>query len=501
MRHAIPMLPTPRALALLLALATIAAGCTSTPPPADQRATVEFTNLPSSATSGTVLELLFQVVGTTQQVTHADIHHGAAQPGPTALGTEAAATLEGGTTYRAKVPVGAAPGTLHVRAHATAGGVDLWSAPATISILAAAPTGPRFLDVQVPTQAEAGAPMPLRYRLDGQGSTNHVGAHFSQQSSASLPANFPAGTWPGQRASQHLGAPVEVALPATIAVNATFPTPGTWYLRPHVLLGEQHYWGEEVRITVGNPQQPNIVVLNGTGTAVAGEPWPITFALNAQPGTSPHVGAHFSNVSSAGMPANFPAANWSGLRTAPHHGTDSPVNVPGVFTTNLTFPTPGTWYVRAHASVTGQANVWAPELTVQVQAPAAPRVVILAVNGDHASPTPHGPQTGLGNLQVAPVQVEWTVITPAGGSVEHTHVHHGPQGVAQPQHRPQPGQASYPAESAAQSGESGVYRGNFTPPQVSGNYYLRAMAIVQGPDGQPLEVWSDEWMLDVQLRP
>lgn len=127
-------------------------------------------------------------------------------------------------------------------------------------------------------------PFQLRCRLEGSGTSGHVGAHFRGESSAALPAGFKPGDWQGQRASEHLGAPAPMSLPLDVAVNATLPFVGTWFLRPHAVLDGTNHWGDEVWIEAAPPASPNIVLLNASASAVAGEPLGIRFAATRSPG-------------------------------------------------------------------------------------------------------------------------------------------------------------------------------------------------------------------------
>lgn len=435
---------------------------------------------------GNAHTITWEVRGDSSALDHSEVHYGPASiPDPEAGVYPSTATgLGSGAgryTAQATMPPG---GVLYARAHVTGAGKTVWSSELT---LGTPRTGPGFQNVEVTQQPQAGVPAQISYRLVGEGTTNHVGSHFSSTSSASLPPGFQPGDWTGLRTSQHLGTP-PVTLPADVRVNLTFPTPGTWYVRPHTLLNGAHLWGDQVTVQVGIPERPNIVLLSGSPPAVAGTPMMVTFAVNAAPGMSGHVGAHYSVSSSAALPPGFSPGEWPGQRASPHQGAP-PVMVPGTFSTNITFPLPGAWRYRPHAIV-GDQSVWGDEVVVAVAPPAQNRVVILGAPANHTfSLVPGG---------VSPIQVEWTVLTPVGGLTNHTHIHHGPNSVAQPAER-SPG---YPAftEPFGNASVPAIFRANITLPQVQGPYYLRAMALVPGDDGQPVEAWSDEWVVNVSLR-
>lgn len=476
-----------RLLATLAGFVVVLAGCAAPPQPAPTSATLSAT--PASAAAGALVNFTWEVQGGTGAITHSELHHGPSSiPDPDAgvyPGTAPGTGSAGRYTAQATLP---ATGDLFARAHVVGGGRTVWSNEARVEVL---PPGPSFEDVRVPDAIEAGVPFQLRYRLEASGTSSHVGAHFSTESSAALSANFQPGEWSGQRPSQHLGAPQAVSLPLEVSVEVLVPAPGTWYLRPHLLLGSTHHWGAELTLQVVPPGTPNIVLVETPTTGIAGSPMPLRFQLNAQPGSSAHVGAHYSQESSASQPAGFPVANWTGARKAPHHGEASPVAIPGEFAVNITFPLPGTWHWRAHAIV-GSANVWSHEVAVPVAAPAEPKVLIVEAPREHtvgASPL---------GLSVQPIQVEWAVLVPVPSSTNHTDVHHGPQSVAQPKERDP---SSYPTSTAPQSGNlSALFKADVSAPAVQGPYHLRAMAILLDPDGQPSEVWSDEWVVQVRLR-
>lgn len=476
-----------RAWVLLLGLATVIAGCTSAPPPEPQGPGGVNLTAGEGAAAGDPVSLTWEVQGDASGIDHSELHYGPgsiADPTAGVYPSTATGVGNGGGRYTAQATMPA--GGLFARAHVIGHGKAVWSEEVRVAAMS---TEPRFTDVQVPATIEAGVPFVLRYRGGGEGTSTHVGSHFSMTSSASMPPGFAAGNWSGNRASQHLGTPQAVTFPAEVAVNVTLPTPGTWYLRPHATVGANHHWGEQVTLTAVNPSQPNIAMLTANSTAIAGEPVRIVFQLNSQPTTSTHVGAHFSQNSSRSQPPGFAPTNWTNLRTAPHHGVPNAVSLPGQFQVNITFPLPGIWYYRAHASVGGQ-NVWADEVTVAVAPPMQQRVIIAS------APTNYTYTTGLG-VTVQPITVEWAVLTPIADQTVHTHVHHGPASVANPTEF-----SGYPASTAVIDNATTpqLFKANFTPPAVQGPYYLRAMAILRSDEGMPVEVWSDEWIINIQLR-
>ncbi|HEV8359678.1 MAG TPA: hypothetical protein VGR28_04395, partial [Candidatus Thermoplasmatota archaeon] len=177
-----------------------------------------------------------------------------------------------------------------------------------------------------------------------------------------------------------------------------------------------------------------------------------------------------------------------------HAGEQSPVPLPGPFRLNITFPLPGTWYYRAHAIVAGQ-QVWSTEMAITLATPSAPKVILLD------PPRNHTIEVGA-TTKVDPIVVEWSVLTPANTAIPHTDVHHGPASVATPS---EAGPQSYPQKTSPQNGTGPmIFRGNVTIvtgfPAVSGSYYMRAMALVRGADGNQAEVWSDEWAIQVTVK-
>lgn len=469
--------------AVLVGLASVLAGCSS-PPPAPAPS-VTLATQATDALPGAAVQFTWTVENAPSQPSHSELHYGpvsVADPEDRTYPSMAAAAIIDTGKYSASALAPQAP-ALYARAHVVLAGKSHWSPEKVVPLRF---TGVQFVDVDVPSRSEAGVPFPITYHLQGEGASGHLGAHFSQASSAGLPEGFAAADWTPY-ASQHTAG----ALPLVVAVNATIPQPGTWHLRPHAIVNGTNHWGDDFVITVVDPAQPNIVVLSPVAAAVAGAPGPLSFQVNSQPGSSSHVGAHYSLNSSAALAPGFGAADWPGARASPHAGTQQPVSLPGPFRVNLTFPLPGRWSYRAHALVGGQ-NVWSAELTVEVAAPAERRVVITG------APTDVTVELNPLGANVPVVNVEWVVLTPVASNTTHTHVHHGPQAVGQPT---ESGASTYPAQTTPLAGPvPALFRANFTAPPTNGPYYFRAMAMLLDDNGREVAVWSDEAFVRVNVR-
>jgi hypothetical protein len=482
---------TDRRLGLLAGFLVLLAGCAGSPPPATGGPTgVTLSALAANAMPGGEVSYVWEIQGAAENVSHSELHFGPnaiADPAQGVYASTVAGLAQSGGRYAAQATM-PAEGLLHARAHVIAGGKTLWSNEVTVRPGGATFT---FTDVQLPAEAEAGVPFTLTYRVQGAGSSSHVGAHFSSVSSATLAEHFAAADWQGQRASQHVAS---ATFPQAVSVGVTLPSPGTWYLRPHAIVGSENWWGQERMVNATNPGQPNIVLLDAPTTSVAGTPIRVVFQLNAQPGTSNHVGAHYSQQS-ANLTSSDTVAAWPGARTAPHAGLTQAVDVPAPFAVNINFPLPGTWHYRAHAIIAGQ-QVWSSEVAMNATWPDAPRVFIMS------APTNYTITLDPTSTRVDTVDVEWAVVGTQPNLTQHTHLHHGPASVANPHEGGAPG-SGYPQATTVQNGTTpALFRANLTltagPNQV---YYLRAMAILPDPEGgAPIEVWSDEWPIAVNVR-
>jgi hypothetical protein len=478
--------PVPANRSVLLAAALVAlAGCSSQPA---APTAVQLVNVPGTATGGTGLEVTFHVTGPTEGVTHAEVHWGPQVPGPGVEYRSSGASPQGGGDYKVVVPVPPS-GPLFLRAHVKAGDTDLLGDAVQVNVKGTGAAG--FVNVQIPKQVEAGVAFEVSYRLDANGTSPHLGAHFSATSTPDMAGRAP-GDWPGAMASQHLGAPAPVSLPGDFTVSVTIPSPGTWYLRPHAIVGTEQLWGGEARIVATDPAVPNVLLLKAPTQAVAGEPVPVLVQVNGPAGTATnHAGAHYGNASSANLTGGFSPAQWQGMRAAPHAAATLSQNL----TVNITFPLPGTWYYRGHTIVNGQ-NYWSGEVAVSVAAPATPKVIITMAPKNYTYAL-------LPGANVAPFEVEWAVLTPDSQMTNHTHLHHGPQSVPQPVE----GSATndYPASTATPKNASvpGLFKANVTAlgvPTEGQPYYLRAMALVKDASGQEQSVWSDEVVVAAHLQ-
>ncbi|HEV8361854.1 MAG TPA: hypothetical protein VGR28_15510, partial [Candidatus Thermoplasmatota archaeon] len=307
-----------RLFCVLAGVAILLAGCTSAPPPAQPPpgpTKVVLTATEQSPAPGSTVHLAWEVQGGTEGISHSELHWGSASLADPTQGvypSTSPGTAVGAGRYTGTLTMPAS-GPLFVRAHVTAPGNNLWSAEVALQ----APVGVRFTGVEIPPDVEAGVSFNITYRAEGTGTTTHIGAHFSTVSSASLGEHVAPAEWPGARASQHLGSPSAVQLPRDLTVSATLPSPGTWYVRPHALVGTESWWGAEVQVRAGDPNVPNIQLLTAPTSGVAGDPVTIDFQVNSQPVTSTHVGAHYSMNSSGSLAAGFLPTDWAGARKAP----------------------------------------------------------------------------------------------------------------------------------------------------------------------------------------
>jgi hypothetical protein len=242
-----------------------------------------------------------------------------------------------------------ASGTLFYRAHALAPPnlPGVLSVEKTLQV--GEPNGIRFLG-DLPEVAPANTNVTACWTVAGSTATvPHTAIHFDTQShpNATFSAYTGGAIYPDNRTS----ATGNYTLPGAFCANVKTPASGALYFRAHVLGAEFGNPGnvtEERSLVVA----PRVNVVGSIpATAAAGSKVNVCWRVEGA-GVSPHVAVHWdtqSHPSAASFQEYVGGAAYAGNGTA----TAASQTLPGPFCTQLTMPTSGTLYFRAHGVFPG----------------------------------------------------------------------------------------------------------------------------------------------------
>lgn len=215
------------------------------PPADDGDLSVAVTSTPTTIAAGEMFTWRWRVSGPDgTEITHTAIHWGPesvpSDPTPAAYanGTNQPAYYTGTVPQEFEHDVTmAGAGTHYYRAHAVAGGGEQWTDEETILVAAFVITG---------MPQARGDPFVYEATLPVSGTSDHTGAHYAE-------SEFQDTDDEGVRATAHLEAERTFTANQAEEVSVAFDPaePGTYFLRPHVLLLDGTvFWGQLVEVTV-----------------------------------------------------------------------------------------------------------------------------------------------------------------------------------------------------------------------------------------------------------
>jgi plastocyanin len=199
-----------------------------------------------------------------------------------------------------------------------------------------------------------------------------------------------------------------------------------------------------------------------------GEPIAMNWSLEGPAGEVPHTGVHYANESVEDPTSPDDYGNTS--------GAVEPADVPGTYDTEVTFDEAGTYYLRAHAIVGDDEQVWTEEVEVEVSesGPIDPGVVV---------EMQQAPEDGTADESF---DFAWS-LAGAPGEVDETKLAFGPESSDDPSPTDYPSEAGV-VENATVPGDYNATLSDLEP----GTYHARAYALYDGSHH-----WSDEVAFNV----
>lgn len=320
----------------------------------------------------------------------------------------------------------------------------------------------RVYVVSSPEHAANGTNADVCWRVEGTGTITHTALHFD---TASHPdgdfAAYRDAVYPnnGPAVGQH-------KLPGVFCAKIG-PISGTVYYKAHGMVDPAHSAVSTEETIIAGSGNNTADLIGAPEVFPAGLSYNFCWEIPGLTGTSPHTAIHWDTVS-------HPTGGFEAYANAsyPNNGaatTTGSFALPGPFCANITMPTSGTLYLRAHALANG-ASYLGPERSVVV----APRV---AVSGGLPATAAAGSK----------VNVCWRA--ESSGTSPHTALHFDTASHPNATSFTDYADAVYPNNGPATTSGTFALPGPFCadltmPP--SGTLYFRPHAIYPAPGGQEL---------------
>ena len=224
----------------------------------------------------------------------------------------------------------------------------------------------RLILVDAPKEVNAGSIATFTWRVDGPPVTiTHTAVHLGATSNpgelgkeikpadtryTDMVKDFASGTF---------------NIPLQFVGNIQMGKPGTYYYRVHAIVGDKNYWTDEYTLEVKSVENA-VTLITGPAEAFTGDVVTFTWRVDGPPNTINHTSVHFGTTSTPGtLGKNIKPANTAYKYLIPDFA-DGKFNIPLQFVGNTQIATPGAYFFRAHAIISGE-NYWTEERTVEVK--------------------------------------------------------------------------------------------------------------------------------------